>query len=845
MSWIEKNKTPLLILLVGFALNFTSNFSLVIGASIFLKNQGASQVPYFYILLNTLSIVLGMACYRFNFQGKKWLVMIVSIMTVLLLLFGLSEVAFERRVVYGVYVSAGLFHIYAFIFFWNFVNDSLTIRELKSWVGIMSGVFSCGAILSGFLMKPVLNKLPIHQCFVLAGGVYALLVILLIVAMKSPKRTETELEKKGEDPPTISNPLVMMCAAFVFSYAFIRYFLDYRYSIAITQLFTSETDLAVFMGTFNSVLRTLTIAYHVSLSAKVLRSISISQAMGVVPALVPFLCFLNLFWDNPWAVIAFQFLLIFFLNGFTQPTINVLFSALDSRIKGKARFLNEGIFFCFAVLLAGGLALVYERIGFESNAFFYTLLAVAILWFLLSSKLTKVYLAALQSNLSGEAMVAGRDFVFSQGLVNQVDFSTQLGETIRNKSRGRRQWIRRLVLNSHNSDARSLLRDILLDSKNPELQLEVSRAICRAKLDYYFEGVLADMLEQGTHFTEEQIIYVLDSYAISGRASFLSQVRPFLKSENPRLKARCILHIIKLSSWKAEIQESMQELIAMLESEDSSKISAIAVLGELGLECFLPALESLGSQSSGEVLEAVALSLGKIQSVQSVQILNRLLENPKVESEELVIREQIQKLESHKYFNLEVQLASRGHDQKQRLVSCLNLLPAKYHSSALKAIRRQPVRGLLLLEALSYQAYTKDLKERLISMLDMEPFAWTGLLNDYLNKEQECQQFYEILQKASLEDSALFEQNLAMCLSKMAESGIPKSFHSMKMKEVLHLSQPWLESSPALEQTIEKLMKKERVALDVALELIENSCSSESLTHGFQNLFTHLQNRVS
>jgi len=62
-------------------------------------------------------------------------------------------------------------------------------------------------------------------------------------------------------------------------------------------------------------------------------------------------------------------------------------------------------------------------------------------------------------------------------------------------------------------------------------------------------------------------------------------------------------------------------------------------------------------------------------------------------------------------------------DTSKRLVSCLNLLPAKYHSSALKAIRRQPVRGLLLLEALSYQASTKDLKERLISMLDMEPFA--------------------------------------------------------------------------------------------------------------------------
>lgn len=40
-------------------------------------------------------------------------------------------------------------------------------------------------------------------------------------------------------------------------------------------------------------------------------------------------------------------------------------------------------------------------------------------------------------------------------------------------------------------------------------------------------------------------------------------------------------------------------------------------------------------------------------------------------------------------------------------------------------------------------------------------------------------------------------------------------------------------------------MKKEIVALDVALELIEHSCSSDSLSHGCQNLFTHLQNRVS
>ena len=157
-------KHILTLCLLALFLSISTNFSLVLALSLFLQNLSAAQLPYFYILLNVISILFGMIF--FFYRPKS----ISSIMKfgganglILLLFFFFPHLSTVK--LYALYICTCLFNIYAFIFFWNFVSNSLGLKEMKQYVGIISATSNLGAIFASLMVGPCLKYFELSTCF--------------------------------------------------------------------------------------------------------------------------------------------------------------------------------------------------------------------------------------------------------------------------------------------------------------------------------------------------------------------------------------------------------------------------------------------------------------------------------------------------------------------------------------------------------------------------------------------------------------------------------------------------------------------------------------------------------
>ncbi|MCJ8346867.1 hypothetical protein MJH12_15095, partial [bacterium] len=389
--------------------------------------------------------------------------------------------------------------------------------------------------------------------------------------------------------------------------------MDFRYSIAISELFTTQDQLAGFIGIFNSLLKATGLVWQLFFSAYVFKRLSIVQSLSVMSSFTLVLSILAFLNPNPKLVIAFQFCFVFFLTTFTFPTFNILFGALNDSIQAKARFLNEGIFYCLAVLLSGLLIIALRKFEVPSHFLFLFITVLSIFWLTFISKVRNAYVFALNENINSSLQKS-----------SNIE-STQSLEKLQNNLNHQDPQIRlEAILNlrkTNSSEADRLILGILKTEQNSQVLniLLKSTKKVRTESDYNLE----DKLDINDH--PDNICQILRSIALSKKAN-IESILPFFNHHDPLVKINAILASFIISSCEEQLEEAVSLFIQLIESSNDKDREAAALLfGDLSLDCFLPSLQTMLFDSKENVRKASITSTIKQASSSHIEPLKRAL----------------------------------------------------------------------------------------------------------------------------------------------------------------------------------------------------------------------------
>ncbi|HNY13524.1 MAG TPA: HEAT repeat domain-containing protein, partial [Candidatus Wallbacteria bacterium] len=139
----------------------------------------------------------------------------------------------------------------------------------------------------------------------------------------------------------------------------------------------------------------------------------------------------------------------------------------------------------------------------------------------------------------------------------------------------------------------------------------------------------------------------------SGDPAFVSFITPHLENENNRVRANAILGTIKLSSNEEDIRKALYSLSGMLRSVSyKHRASAAAAIGEIGLECFCPALETLFSDGDVSVRKAALAACEKIGSRKFLPELKSMLADPENSTLTALIQRTVSRIENNVFDRL-------------------------------------------------------------------------------------------------------------------------------------------------------------------------------------------------
>jgi len=104
------------------------------------------------------------------------------------------------------------------------------------------------------------------------------------------------------------------------------------------------------------------------------------------------------------------------------------------------------------------------------------------------------------------------------------------------------------------------------------------------------------------------------------------QITVWLEYQHHRVVASAIISLVRLGRQRETIEAAMRRLAAMaVSSVEMMRASAAAVMGELGLPLFVPALENLAAENNLVVAGNAANALARIQTPAAMSVLEKML----------------------------------------------------------------------------------------------------------------------------------------------------------------------------------------------------------------------------
>ena len=611
----------LYLCITGFFLKFATTFSIILSTASFLKLAGAGQLPTFYIILNIMSITVGTTLAVTNIKNFKIPIYISSVVGLCMIWFSFLLGSAGSRDVIILYTFVAIYDIYANILFWTYINQCLTIKEMKSYVGTISGISFFGGILVGFLNKALLTYISISSAYICCGVIHLLLPLVTILHVPAPVSKDKFLQSGFtgiiKDQFNSSKLLKIIMLIFAFS-SFIRYTVGFQFGLAISECFRDEKALAGFIGLFDSAVKIVIFLSQMMAANKLLRNFSLMHNLLFYQLGVIIFSTILIFQRSLWIVIVFQFYFQIFVKLVEHNVANTLFNVFSQNIKNQIKFMVEGTVFPLTSIFVG-IFITYFKDFFNTGAFFVTLAAVGVLYYLSTRNINEAYMETIAENLKTGSVTAGNGGEEkTESRIESFDLDLYLA----NERGGKLNMVAELEKLSPEMASGIVMR-LLRDERDKFVVASIVKIASRIKSEK-----IQDQLGRTIISLKDPRVTAnfIESMFGSGDPSFVSFITPHLENENNRVRANAILGTIKLSSNEEDIKKALHSLSGMLRSDSyRHRASAAATIGEIGLECFRPAVERLFSDGDVSVRKAALAACEKIGTQKFLPALGSML----------------------------------------------------------------------------------------------------------------------------------------------------------------------------------------------------------------------------
>ncbi len=639
----RKQLTPLLS--ASFTLlKATNNLLYLSVLTVFLKKAGATSLPWVYLAVN-----IGFIAFQYlimsRIAGKEghWLLSRISFPVVFFSAFaGFLMPTESLPALIGFLCVAMLVDLVSTQAFGAMLNHFLTLQESKKNLSVIYAFGSLGYILSGILLKFVIEILGVKG--LLYGNALILLclnIILFLLKNYEVERIEevareTEIDKVShvkdsqeekkaapEIPEsTLKHPLARLLVFSSGLILFNKYLIDFLFAGAVSVYFYSSNDLASFMGAFGASADFVVIGLQTLVMKRIFSRFSIGVVLSAMPIILASLCFLNSTSNNFYLIVIIQFLVLINSKNFSVPATTILLGAVSQ--KKRVFFRRDISVACSFASTFVGIFLIAVKGNLPFKLLFFVAGILYSLLALVHYRLDKAYLITLK-----ETFVSGDHKDLDEHLrALRCLGDTEKLENLTSLLQSEDPELRLNAIEEIDSFPLTRRKEILLQifqkEQDPKCLASISRKLLRD-----CGGSIVCQLEMMLAETEDERLRadIIEALGNSTRAAgFEIIVDNYLFHKHHRVKSNALMSMLRLTMDSEKIESALVELAKMAKSKEPiHRASAAAVMGELGLPMFTSALDFLSEDPDVTVVKNSLNALAKINTPKALEVIESLI----------------------------------------------------------------------------------------------------------------------------------------------------------------------------------------------------------------------------
>ncbi len=564
--------------------------------SLFLSRYDVSYLPYMYVWVAGVMVVLGYAYSRFADRFRRdRLVLVVTTLLLLTVCAARALLSFAGDWFYPVlYVFVEVMGGLLLLQFWTFANDVFNTREAKRLFGLVGAGGVMATICAGFAVRGLARLVGTENLLFLCAG---LLVGCLVAVGTLSRSSRRELIQSmagspparrgislGADLSEIFSSRHLKVIAWIVLVTFITItVVDYQFKIIARFTYLNREDqLSAFFGLFYALAGTLSFFIQFLLTGRLMQRIGIIFCLLLLPLFLA---------AGSILVLALPALIaVTFLKGadnVLRYTINdaasqVLYLPVPGRIRGRAKAFIDAILKPAAQGLTGlGIAWTAGLVAHRTQWMSVGTLAVIVAWVILVLGLKREYVRSLASSLRQRRIHFGATSLS----ISDSQAVEALQQTLADKDENAVLHALEMVAHVKQRDWSSELGR-LLDHDSARVRLQAIRLLEREAFTPYLAQIQARF-----HDPDEEVrAEAVTSYCSALQENSLGVVAPLLKDESIKVKAAAVVGLISYGGLDG-IVAAAEILKAMLVSKEASqRKSAAWAIGRVGVRTFYRSL---------------------------------------------------------------------------------------------------------------------------------------------------------------------------------------------------------------------------------------------------------------
>jgi hypothetical protein len=492
---------------------------------------------------------------------------------------------------------------------------------------------SFGFIISGLLLKFVLDFVGIRGLLV-GNGTIILLSAIILRALKPVEQARLaeadESEKSAEatesaesiKESSLQHPLARLLNVSSFLILFNKYLVDFLFAAAVASYFTAGNDLAAFMGVFGASADFAVIGLQTFVMHRVFAAFSIGKILAAMPLLLTILCFSASF-SLEFAVIAtVQFLVLLNSKNFTVPATTILMGVIPQ--KQRVYYRRDMSIVCSISSTLVGIFLLLVRNSVGAEVLFLIAAGVYLLMAVVHYLIDKAYLTTLRRAIDNRQLDFGEDQISSLRFLQYGERLQQLKQLLADENPRIRSHAVEEVSLLPAPTASQLLLPMLENETDSRCLTAVARNLLQISPQEAAQRIQRVLAETADQRLRADILETIGKV----RAPDIGEdfVTPFIDSPHHRVRASAIISTIRLTRRPDMLSNSLRKLAEMAhEAGELMRASAAAVMGELGLPLFVPALVTLSGAGETVVAGNAAAALARIHTPDAMVALENML----------------------------------------------------------------------------------------------------------------------------------------------------------------------------------------------------------------------------